>query len=443
MIKFLFLSSTESPTFPFPILYYNFFSNRNTNKVRLFSNTRIHFSSTSNLISLLHKKRKKKSTAASIMGCFNFCNSKNPSPAMKEAPLENSYYNPEIAKNIRHEILLQIPVCRVHLVEAGEALELANGDFKLTRILDENVSLATIVSVGNDLTWPLTKDEPVVKLDSLNYLFSLPMTDGDPPLSYGVSFPDDCAFFLTSLDSFLKENTCFSGLTTTPKTTQSKGLDWKEFAPRVENYNNFLAKAIAGGTGHIVKGMFKLSNAYANQVQKGGEMTLANGVEVKSCVTKKESGGSVKKSSGVNKGLKRARKMSKMTERLSKTMLNGVGIATGAVMAPMLKSQAGKKFLTMVPGEVILATLDAVNKVLDAAEVAEKQALSATSVAATRMVSNRYGDEAGEATADALATVGHCAGTAWNIFKIRKALNPASSVSTGMLKNAAKSSTKI
>lgn len=56
------------------------------------------------------------------------------------------------------------------------------------------------------------------------------------------------------------------------------------------------------------------------------------------------------------------RKLSKMTEKLSKTMLDGVGIATGAVMAPMIKSQAGKKFLAMVPGEVLLASLDAVSK---------------------------------------------------------------------------------
>lgn len=56
------------------------------------------------------------------------------------------------------------------------------------------------------------------------------------------------------------------------------------------------------------------------------------------------------------------RKMSKMTEKLSKTMLDGVGIATGAVMAPMMKSEAGKKFLNMVPGEVLLASLDAVSK---------------------------------------------------------------------------------
>lgn len=54
------------------------------------------------------------------------------------------------------------------------------------------------------------------------------------------------------------------------------------------------------------------------------------------------------------------------------------------------------------------------------------------------MLDDRFGESAGEATEDAFATVGHCAGAAWNIFKIRKAINPASSVSSGVLKNAAK-----
>lgn len=331
-------------------------------------------------------------------------------------------------------------------MDEGEAVELANGEFSLTRIYDDNVFLATILRVGHDLTWPLTKDEPVVKLDSLNYLFSLPMTDGDP-LSYGVSFPEQYVGSLSSLDSFLKDNSCFSGLTTTaPAAAKSRGVDWKEFAPKVEDYNNVLARAIAGGTGQIVKGIFKCSNAYANQVQKGGQMTLTGGVEKQSGVTKREHNinktAAPAQKNGLNKSLKRVRKLSKMTEKLSKTMLDGVGIATGAVMGPVMKSQAGKAFLNMVPGEVLLASLDAVNKILDAAEVAEKQAFSATSVAATRMVSNRFGENAGEATSDVLATAGHCAGTAWNIFKIRKALNPASSVSTGVLKNAAKSAVR-
>ncbi|KAL7229291.1 hypothetical protein ACSBR2_007904 [Camellia fascicularis] len=127
-----------------------------------------------------------------------------------------------------------------------------------------------------------------------------------------------------------------------------------------------------------------------------------------------------------------------MTEQMSKAMLDSVGIATGIVMAPVVQSQVGKAFLAMVPGQVLLASLDAINKVLDAAEVAEKQALSATSAATTRMVSERFGENAGQATEDVLATARHCAGTAWNVLKIRKAINPASSVSSGVLKSAIK-----
>lgn len=51
-----------------------------------------------------------------------------------------------------------------------------------------------------------------------------------------------------------------------------------------------------------------------------------------------------------------------MTEKMSKTMLDGVQFAAGSVMAPVVKSQAGKAFLAMVPGEVLLASLDAVSE---------------------------------------------------------------------------------
>lgn len=58
------------------------------------------------------------------------------------------------------------------------------------------------------------------------------------------------------------------------------------------------------------------------------------------------------------------RKLSKMTNKLSKSMLDVVGVATGSVMAPLVKSQAGKTFFSMAPGEVLLASLDAVSKLL-------------------------------------------------------------------------------
>ncbi|XVF49107.1 hypothetical protein PTKIN_Ptkin03bG0242000 [Pterospermum kingtungense] len=339
-------------------------------------------------------------------------------------------------KNLKLDVLLQIPGCTVHLMDEGEALELAKGEFTLVRISDNDVPLATIVKVGQDLQWPLTKDEPVVKLDSLHYLFSLPMKDGNP-LSYGVTFSGQYGgSSLGSLDSFLKEHSCFSGAAS----TGDKHVDWKEYAPRIEDYNHVLAKAIAGGTGQIVKGIFICSNAYTSQVQKGGEIILKPGPTDKNGITRSngyKSGGATR-STGVNKSLKRVRKLSKMTEKMSKAMLDMVGVASGTVMAPLVNSRPGKAFLSMVPGEVLVASLDAVNKVIDAAEIAEKQAFSATSTAATRMMTDRFGERAGEATEDVLATAGHCTGAAWNIFKIRKAITPSSTATSGVLNNAAK-----
>ncbi|XP_054787331.1 senescence/dehydration-associated protein At4g35985, chloroplastic-like [Prosopis cineraria] len=359
-----------------------------------------------------------------------------------QPPMETSFqaYSsaPPPPRNLRQEILFQIPGCRVHLMDDGEALELAQGHFEIVRIVDDNESLATVVRVGGgDLQWPLTKDEPVVKLTALNYLFSLAVKDGEP-LSYGVTFSEQSLGSLGFLDSFLKDHACFTGL---KSSSRKNDLDWKEFAPKVDDYNHFLAKAIAGGTGQIVRGIFMCSNAYTNQIQKGGE-TIVRSAEEKNGVMRRESGGYSSSGSTnrnqMNKNLKRARNVSKMTEKLSKSLLNGVGIVSGSVMGPVVRSKSGQAFLRMLPGEVLLASLDAVNKVLDAAEAAEKQTFVATSQAVTRSVTNRFGEDAGEATEHVLATAGHAANTAWNVFKIRKAINPASSAKTGVLKNAMK-----
>ena len=56
------------------------------------------------------------------------------------------------------------------------------------------------------------------------------------------------------------------------------------------------------------------------------------------------------------------RKLTNVTEKLTKSLLDGVGIMSGSVMTPVLKSQPGQAFLNMLPGEVLLASLDAVSK---------------------------------------------------------------------------------
>ncbi|ESQ47706.1 hypothetical protein EUTSA_v10020930mg [Eutrema salsugineum] len=376
------------------------------------------------------------------MGCFGSSKTSRTRNQERDTTRQNQPPQHHQHQTVRaEEVLLLIPRCRVHLIDESEAVELASGDFKLVKVTDKGVTLAMIVRIGHDLQWPVIRDEPVVKLDARDYLFTLPVKDGDP-LSYGVTFSGDdrdvaMASSLKLLDEFLKENSCFSY---SDSSKVKNGIDWKEFAPRIEDYNNVVAKAIAGGTGHIIRGIFSCSNAYTNQVHKGGDIMITK-AEEKSGAPQRNGNynngkSSTEKQNGINTNLQRVRKLSQATEKLSKTMLNGAGVVSGSVMVPVMKSKPGMAFFSMVPGEVLLASLDALNKILDATEAAERQALSATSRAATRMVSERFGENAGEATEDVLATAGHAAGTAWNVLKIRKTFYPSSSLTSGIVKNA-------
>ncbi|KAG6421021.1 hypothetical protein SASPL_117570 [Salvia splendens] len=71
--------------------------------------------------------------------------------------------------NVTRDILVRIPECMVILMNEGEAGEVAAGYFELQWISDGDVALAAAAKVREELQWPLTKDEPVVKLDALNY----------------------------------------------------------------------------------------------------------------------------------------------------------------------------------------------------------------------------------------------------------------------------------
>lgn len=367
-------------------------------------------------------------------------------------------------RGIREETLLRVPGASVHLLDGAEGpVELARGDLAVVRIAKDGVAVATVARVGRGLGWPITRDEPVVRLDRLHYLFTLPDSTGGGGggalfLNYGVSFaaPDDA--LLASLDAFLKANACFStpsspapsrssATTTTrpaPTTTATADGYWNDFAPRMDSYNNVLAKAIAAGTGQLVRGIFMCSEAYATQVQRGADLIRP---QATGSVTKRSGGagggGASRttgqpdaKRGGVNKSLKRVRKLSEMTEKMSQSLLDTVIAVTGSMAAPLLRSKQGKAFLATVPGEVILASLDAINKVMDAVEAAERRSLAATSNVVSGAVSRRYGESAGEATEDAFATAGHAVGTAWNLFKIRKAVTPSSSLPGNMVKSA-------
>ncbi|KAG0539210.1 hypothetical protein BDA96_03G303000 [Sorghum bicolor] len=359
-------------------------------------------------------------------------------------------------RGIHEETLLRVPGASVHLMAGSDGpVELARGDLAVVRLTKDDVAVATAVRVGKDLGWPLARDEPVVKLDRLHYLFTLPDKDGTF-LNYGVSFNADAAddSALASLDGLLRSSACFSAPSypvvpskssrrPPPPQQQPVASDgyWNEFAPRMEGYNGVLAKAIAAGTGQLVKGIFMCSEAYASQVQRGADLFRPQaGGSARSRFG--DAGGADRSSQAstkrgaVNKSLKRVRKLSEMTEKMSQSLLDTVISVTGSMAAPLIRSKQGRAFLASVPGEVVLASLDAINKVMDAVEAAEKKSLAATSNVVAGAVSRRYGESAGEATEDAFATAGHAVGTAWNLFKIRKAVTPSSSMPGNMVKSA-------
>lgn len=80
---------------------------------------------------------------------------------------------------------------------------------------------------------------------------------------------------------------------------------------------------------------------------------------------------------------------------------------------------------------------DPADRVWDAVEVAGKNVMSTTSVVTTGLVSQRYGEDAAKATHDGFGAAGHAIGTAWAVFKIRKALNPKSVMKPTTLAKAA------
>lgn len=125
------------------------------------------------------------------------------------------------------------------------------------------MALALLVRVGLELQWPVVKDEPMVKVSAHDYLFTLPDKDGDS-LGYKVTFSDeegDVIKKLEILEELMREHSCFSSLS-----KNNNEIDWKEFSPNAEEYKSAVAKAIAEGSGHIIKGIFSCSNSFSKKV---------------------------------------------------------------------------------------------------------------------------------------------------------------------------------
>ncbi|OMO92798.1 Senescence/spartin-associated [Corchorus olitorius] len=361
-------------------------------------------------------------------------------------------------------VLLKVPGAIVHLIERETSVELACGELCIVSLLQGDNIVAVFARIGDEIQWPLAKDEPVVKLDTSHYFFTLRVPSNgsfeegkdskgtEEVLNYGLTIAaKGQEGLLKELDRVLETYSCFSvqevkgignwnivdARTVGPEELEKKEKRelivgssmayWTTLAPNVEDYSGSIARGIAAGSGYVIKGILWCGDVTVDRLNWGNEFLMK----------RMKPGEASEISPGALRRMKRVKKLTKMSENVATGILSGVVKVSGFFTGSLINSKVGKKFCNLLPGEIVLASLDGFNKVCDAVEVAGRNVMSTTSVVTTGLVSQRYGEKAGQVTNEGLDAAGHAFGTAWAVFKIRKALNPKSVLKPTTLAKAA------
>ncbi|KAA8531991.1 hypothetical protein F0562_006867 [Nyssa sinensis] len=385
-------------------------------------------------------------------------------------------HSPSALPQCVEEVLITVPGAILHLIDKQYSIELACGDFRIICLRQGQNIVAVLARVADVIQWPLAKDEAAVKLDESHYFFSFrapketgsdssddeegkgSANDSHNLLNYGLTIASKGQEgLLKELDGILEHYSSFSLQKVSQKGKNSEVLDgsmakevspvdlksekkkkqmekrcaayWTTLAPNVEDYSGTIAKLIAGGSGQLIKGILWCGDVTIDRLKWGNDvmkqrMTPGSNSEINPETLKR---------------IKRVKRVTKMTEKVATGVLSGVVKVSGFFTSSVVNSKVGKKFFGLLPGEIVLASLDGFSKVFDAVEVAGKNVMSTSSTVTTGLVSHRYGEEAAKATNEGLDAAGHAIGTAWAVLKIRKALNPKSALKpTTLVKTAAK-----
>ncbi|KFK40168.1 hypothetical protein AALP_AA3G339500 [Arabis alpina] len=361
------------------------------------------------------------------------------------------------------EVILTISGAILHLIDQSNSVELACGDLSILRLVQDGNIIAVLARVSDEIQWPLTKDANSVKVDDSHYFFTLRHDSGDEDeedemLNYGLTIASKGQeHLIEELEKILSDYSCFTVQQVSEEAKESgdKVLDvtvvretspvelvgerkeivekqcaayWTTLAPNVEDYNGKAAKLIASGSGHLIKGILWCGDVSINRLKWGNDF-------MKRRLSKAE------KESDVHpdtlKRIKRVKRMTKMTENVANGILSGVIKVSGFFTSSVANTKVGRKFFSLLPGEIVLASLDGFNKVCDAVELAGRNVLSTSSTVTTELVDHRHGGKAAEATNEGLEAVGYAFGTAWAAFKIRKAINPKSVLKPSTLAKSA------
>ncbi|XP_061342182.1 protein EARLY-RESPONSIVE TO DEHYDRATION 7, chloroplastic-like [Gastrolobium bilobum] len=350
-------------------------------------------------------------------------------------------------------VLVTVPGVILHLIQKDSSVHLASGDLTIASIGEGDNVVAVLARIGDQIQWPLAKDVSTVKLDESHYFFTLrvpvPQSDAENEfevLNYGLTVTaKGQERLLKELDDVLEKYSFLSvekvegvGGWEVLKSGEKKELVeessaayWTTLAPNVEDYSSSFARWIASGSGQVVRGILWCGDVTVDRLKWGNDFLKK----------RMQPGSQSQISSQAMERIKRVKKLTKMSENVATGVLSGVIKVSGFFTSSVVNSTAGKKFFSLLPGEIVLATMDGFNKVCDAVEVAGRNVMSTSSVVTTGLVSHKYGEQAAQVTNEGLDAAGHAIGTAWAVFKIRKALNPKSVIKPTTLAKAAAKAT--
>ncbi|CAA7035728.1 unnamed protein product [Microthlaspi erraticum] len=204
---------------------------------------------------------------------------------------------------------------------------------------------------------------------------------------------------------------------------------WTTLAPNVEDYSGAAAKMIARGSGQLIKGILWCGDITTDRLMWGNDF-------LKQKLSKGDK--EIEVSPRTLRLLKRVKRMTIRTEEVAIAVLSGLIEVSGFFSSLVANTTAGKILFRLLPGEMVLATMDGINKVGDAVEISGRNVMKTSSTVTTEIVDHKYGAKSAEATNEGLGAAGHAVGTAWTVAKVTQVAS-----ATGALKPSALPKTAI
>jgi len=289
------------------------------------------------------------------------------------------------ATEAMENVLVTVPGAILHLIEKESSVHLASGNLTISSLGEGDKVVAVLARVGDKVQWPLAKDVAAVKLDESHYFFTLQVPqkqaeNGFEVLNYGLTVAaKGQEKVLRELDGVLEKYSFLSkekvkgvsgwevldGSVTTetsPEELKSEekrevieersGAYWTTLAPNVEDYSGRFARWIAAGSGHVIRGILWAGDVTVERLKWGNDFMKK----------RLEPGSQSQISPQALENMKRVKKLTKMSEKVATGVLSGVVKVSGFFTSSVVNSKPGKKFFSLLPGEIVLATMDGFSK---------------------------------------------------------------------------------